>query len=139
MSTTGCVALLGDFSEERLPLSSIGREFSWSTSRVANLGELEALCRWTHVVAVLIHSRSMDMPWNLLLNLVRAMAPGAKVVMCYSAAESGLASMMTEAGAFHTLMLPLDPGEVKQSLGFVSASSRTAPGTLLARACIEAA
>jgi len=139
MSKAGCVALLGDFSDERLPLSSIGREFSWSASRVANIGELEALCRWTKVVAVLIHTRTLNMPWHLALSLARAVAPEARVVICHGAGEASQARQMTDEGAFHTLLLPLEMREVRQSLGFIASASRTPLGALVAQACAEVA
>ena len=120
--TTGCIALLGDFSNERLPLTSLGREFCYSASRVANLDELESLCRWTDVSAVLVHAPTMEMPWQQALLAVKSIVPGARVVICHGVDQAHSIFQMTDAGAFHTLLLPLQGSEVRQSLGFISAA-----------------
>ncbi len=64
------------------------------------------------------------MPWQDALKAVRAIAPGTRTVICHSAPEMHRRREMTEAGAYHTLLLPLDPREVRQSFSFVAGSQR---------------
>lgn len=124
MTKTACIALLGDFSDEPVTLASIGSEFCWSVDAVSDLRGLEDLCRRNDVVAVLLNARTMNVSWEDALKAVRAIAPQARPVICHSAPQMHSRREMTEAGAYHTLLLPLDPGEVRQSFGFVSDAKR---------------
>lgn len=122
MTSTGCVVLLGDFSEERLPLATIGREFALRMFRATDLNDLESLCRWTTVSAVLVHAPTVRMHWIQALHQVKTLAPRARVVICHGVNDANAILDMTDAGAFHTLLVPLEHGEVRQSLGFISAA-----------------
>jgi hypothetical protein len=120
MAKPECIALLGDFSNQTVALGLIGREFCWSVDAVSDLLGLEDLCRRNDVVAVLLNAPTLDVPWEDALKAVRAVAPEARTVICHSAPEMHRRREMTEAGAYHTLLLPLDSREVRQSFGFVA-------------------
>jgi DNA-binding NtrC family response regulator len=127
MIKPACIALLGDFSEEPVTLGSIGSEFCWSVDAVSDLRGLEDLCRRNDVVAVLLNARTLGMSWEEALKAVQTAAPEARPVVCHSAPEMHRRRDMTDAGAYHTLLLPLDPREVRQSFGFVSDAPRRGP------------
>ena len=122
MAKTTSIALLGDFSKDPVALGPIGDEFRWSVDAVPDLRGLEDLCRRNDVVAVLLNAPTLDVPWEDALKAVRAVAPEARTVICTSAPEMHRRREMTEAGAYHTLLLPLDSREVRQSLSFVAGS-----------------
>jgi len=124
MAKTECIALWGDFSNQLATLDSLGSEFSWSVDAVADLRGLEDLCRRNDVVAVLLNAPTLEVPWRDALKAVRAIAPEARTVICHSAPEMHHRREMTEAGAYHTLLLPLDTREVRQSFNFVLGSQR---------------
>jgi len=124
MAKTTSIALWGDFSKEPVALGPIGDEFRWSVDAVSDLHGLEDLCRRNDVVAVLLNAPTLDVPWEDALKAVQAVAPKARTVICTSAPGMHHRREMTEAGAYHTLLLPLDSREVRQSLGFVAGSKR---------------
>jgi DNA-binding response OmpR family regulator len=129
MTKTVTIALWGDFSNQPVALDTIGSEFSWSVDTVADLRGLEDLCRRNNVIAVLLNARSIDVSWEEALKAVRAIAPLARPVICHSAPEMHHRREMTDAGAYHTLLLPLDLREVRQSFGFVSDAFRASATT----------
>jgi DNA-binding NtrC family response regulator len=90
--------------------------------RAADVSDLELLCRWTEVSAVLVHVPTVRMHWMQALHQVKTLAPHAHVVICHGVREANAIFDMTDAGAFHTLLVPLEQGEVRQSLGFISAA-----------------
>jgi hypothetical protein len=118
-----CVALLGDFSNEPA-LGPLGNEFCWSVDAVSDLRGLEDLCSRNDVIAVLLNAQTMDVSWEDALKAVRAIAPQARPVICHRAPEMHRRQEMTDAGAYHTLLLPLDTREVRQSFGFVAGSTQ---------------
>jgi hypothetical protein len=122
MTTSGCIALWGDFSGERLSVGLIGDEFNLPVRSVFGMGDLTRLSRETGVVAVLVHPATLGMSWREALRRVRRAAPQARVAICHGVDTAGAHSEMTDAGAFGTLFLPLVRTEVRHFLGFVWAA-----------------
>jgi hypothetical protein len=120
--TAACMALWGDFSCERLAVSSIGDEFHWSVCPVSSIGDLTRLSQDGAVVAVLVHPATLGLSWREALHYARTAAPQARVAICHGIETAEACSEMTEAGAFGTLLLPLVRIEVHHLLGFVWAS-----------------
>src|SRR5437868_3676593 len=79
----GKVVLLGDFSNERLDFTMIGRDFGWSTIRASDLSELRELGRSDTVVAVLIQAGWLGLPWAEALHTVREALPHARAILCH--------------------------------------------------------
>lgn len=119
MRRTGCIVLLGDFSNERLDLTSIGRDFGWSVSQTLNLAGLREIGRSSTVVSVLLHAGALGLPWPAALRAVRAAEPQARIIVCHKADQAHSRTEMIDAGAFGVLLSPLAHSEVRQSLGFV--------------------
>jgi hypothetical protein len=102
MGKTGYVALYGEFLNA-LDLNAAVREFGWSTRRVTG----SALKSLTRLVAVLIHPKSLGMPWPKALKLIH-----------YD---------LYTSGAFYTLLLPADPRELRFMLSELGAPMAAVP------------
>src|SRR5579864_8417937 len=125
MTNRGCVVLLGDFSNERLDLTSIGRDFCWSVDRASDLSGLQEVGRSRTVIAVLIQAGTLHLPWPDAMRAIRAVAPRARVIVCHKVGQTHSRTEMVDSGAFGVLLSPLAHSEVRQSLGFVWASKIT--------------
>ncbi len=127
MTNRGCVVLLGDFSNERLDVDAIGRDFCWSVSQASDLSGLKEIGRTNTVIAVLLQIGAgvLHRPWPDALRAVRAAAPRARIIMCHKVDQAHARTEMVDAGAFGVLLSPLAHSEVRQSLGFVWASKIT--------------
>ena len=125
MSRRGCVVLLGDFSNERLDLASIGHDFRWSVAQAPDLSGLGEIGRSRTVIAVLVQAGSLHMSWPDVIRAIRAVAPRARIIVCHKVDQAHFRAEMVESGAFGVLLSPLAQSEVRQSLGFVWASKIT--------------
>ena len=125
MANRGCVVLLGEFSNERLDLAAISRDFGWSVAQTPDLPGLREIGQSRTVISVLVQAGSMGMPWPKVLRAVRSAAPRARIIMCHKADQTHSRAEMVDAGAFGVLLSPLAHSEVRQSLGFVWASKIT--------------
>lgn len=113
------VVFLGDVQDARPSLNHVASSFGWGLLGAQSLPELRALSRERDVVAVFFDPRGLSSSWPYALKSVLQAAPGAAAIVCYSFADAIPWPEMAQAGAFHCLNLPLDPDEVRQSLGFV--------------------
>jgi len=126
MPDRGCVVLLGDFSEERLDLTDVVRDFCWSVVQSADLSGLREIGREHTVIAVLAKVETGgDTPWSETMRAIRAAAPRARIIVCHKGVQANARTEMIDAGAFGVLLSPLAHSEVRQSLGFVWASKIT--------------
>lgn len=121
MSSAGSLALLGDFSHQRIDLDALAAEFGWNARYTSSLAELARACAGDAVVAVMIDSGSH--PWAATLHELRKVAPHTPALICSASGELHYREEMMEQGAFNVLMSPLDPAEVHQALGFVWAAA----------------
>lgn len=124
MDPLGSVALLGDFSRERLDLDSLIGEFGWAACRVPDVQELTGLCAREAVVAILIQAQPLpgSLRWAEALRTTRKLAPNARAVICCSPDQMRERAAFIEQGAYSALMSPLNRSEVRQALGFVWAA-----------------
>jgi DNA-binding NtrC family response regulator len=125
MANRGCVVLLGDFSNERLDLAALGRDFGWSLDRASDLSGLAEIGRSRTVIAVLIQAGTLHLSWHAVMRAVRAVAPRARIIVCHKVDQAHSRAEMVDSGAFGVLLSPLAYSEVRQSLGFVWASKIT--------------
>src|SRR3954471_24930957 len=99
MTNRGCVVLFGDFSNERLDVDSIGRDFCWSVAHASDLSDLKEIGRTRTVLAVLLKIRDQDPAWQATLRAIRAAAPRARVIVCHKVGQAHARSEMVDAGA----------------------------------------
>jgi hypothetical protein len=119
----------------RLDLSvidAIAGEFGWKIQIAEDAGEVAAVASLRKVRAVLLCSDAFgpSVFWQDAIRLANFVFPGAPVIALHGFAESIAWPELCDAGAFHSLWVPLKENEVRQSLGFVANAGRLpgAPG-----------
>jgi hypothetical protein len=115
----GAVVFAGNLRVEPLALDGLVAEFGWSFKRADSLGCLVELNAAHDVVSVLFSPKDLNLPWDQALRSIRAAAPGALPILCHGFAETIDWPQVADAGAFHSLWLPFNLREVRQSLEFV--------------------
>jgi len=116
------VVLFGNFAVEHPLLDQAARQFGWSLMVAKSVGRLRDLGSKRNVVAVLCDLSALASPWNEALQAVRSAVPKALPIVCQRFSDTDVWPELAEAGAFHSISLPLNPCEVRQSLGFVWAA-----------------
>jgi DNA-binding NtrC family response regulator len=118
------VALLGKLSTEHRSLASLAMEFDWLVESAANLEGLRGLSAQYRLVAVLFDPKAMERPWIRAVQTIQRAAPQARLIVCQGFADSIPWPELADNGVFHSLALPLNEGELRQSLGFAWAAQR---------------
>jgi hypothetical protein len=117
------VVILENLSIGSLPIEDLAGEFGWSLERAFSREGLRKLASELIVPVVLFDPNGLKMEWREALHLVREAAPGSYPIFCHRFSEAIPWFELVEAGAFHSLRLPLDLREVRQSFGFVWAAT----------------
>jgi hypothetical protein len=115
----GTVVLAGHVRSEAPSLDLLVAELGWSLQRADSLGCLAELNNTHNLVSVLFIPKVLNLPWDRALRSVLDVAPGALPILCHGFAETIDWPQAAEAGAFHSLLVPFDLREVRQSLEFV--------------------
>jgi DNA-binding NtrC family response regulator len=124
MQNPGTVVVLGALPVDHSVFDHVAAEFGWTVRSAAALAELNAD---QNLAVVLFSPRHMALPWEQALQAVLEAAPRALPILCHTFAETLDWPKAANAGAFHSLLLPFDAREVRQSLGFAwSAKLRSA-------------
>ncbi len=89
---------------------------------VPNLNDLRDLAD-SRIVAVLFNASFLELPWKDSIVWIHSIAPEARCVVCHGFREEIDWQSLSNWGAFHSLLLPLDPTEVRQSIGFIAMDS----------------
>ena len=126
MASRNSVVLLGDFSRERLDFGALGDAFGWSVQRAADLSEFAKLPGGQEILAVVVHLRQPALAsWRYIVQAVQNSAPRARVLVCHGVGDDASPSEGLAAGAYHTLLTPLQANEVRQAFGFLWADAQT--------------
>lgn len=120
----GTVVLVGNLPIEHLGFDQLVAEFGWSSKRVDTLADIGKLSLDYDLVSVLFEPKSLGLSWEKALSSVMAAAPRALPIVCHGFGEVLDWSQVSEAGAFHSLLIPLRAAEVRRSLGFVWCAQR---------------
>ena len=120
----GIVVLLGNLNIDGVIFDGIAADFGWAVYRTDDFATLKTLSASENIFAVLFSATVLDLPWSDALEEVLKSAPRALPILCAGFSETVPWSDLADAGAFHLIQLPLDPGEAKISLGFVWAAKR---------------
>jgi len=125
--SSGIVVLFGNLPVEHQTLDLLVAEFGWSVKEIRTIHDLAQASLDYNLIAVLFNLQNLSLPWDKALRSILDAAPRALPILCRRFAETIDWPQVAEAGAFHSLQLPLDPREARQSLGFVwGAKSRSA-------------
>src|SRR5271165_2971165 len=115
----GVVLIVGNLPVENLELGRFVAEFGWSLTEACSFSRVAELNATHNLVAVLFGPRNLALPWEQALGAVLDAAPTALPILCHGFREAIDWPQAARAGAFHTLLLPFNVREVRQSLGFV--------------------
>jgi DNA-binding NtrC family response regulator len=121
------VVLFGNFAVEHRLLDQAAIQFGWSFKIAKSIRRLRDLGARSEVVAVISDLTLLAEPWEAALRAVRVAAPNALPIICQRFSDTVAWPELAAAGAFHAISLPLNPCEVRQSLGFVWASKHHRP------------
>ena len=116
------VVLLVNGEIGRPRLEQLLSEFDWSLENVATLEGLADISARGDVVAVVVDPAAAKVPWRQAISAVRKVAPKALPIVCHRLSNAIDWVEASTAGAFDLLGLPLDMGELRQSLGFAWAA-----------------
>jgi hypothetical protein len=103
-------------------LEKIAAEYGWRTRVPAHPDQVEAIGASGQTRAVLFSRDAFGAgySWREVISLLKASFPGAPLVALHGFSELTGWQELSEAGAFHSLWLPLKDNEVRQSLGFLA-------------------
>ena len=121
-ATRGTVVLLGNLSVEHPRLDPLVEEIGWSLKRVESFDQLRDSGTGEQGAAVLLDAIALRLSWVEAVKSVLEASSMALPIVCHRFSDRIAWPELAGAGAFHALLLPLDPGELRQSLGFVSAA-----------------
>jgi len=115
--TNGTVVFLGSSGTQ--PLNPLVQEFGWAFETSSSLDEFRNLNAIRSPVAILVDADSLGSSWRQALRSIREIDSQSLLIVCHRFSDNVDWSELAEAGAFHSLALPLDVSEVRQSLAFV--------------------
>lgn len=109
-----------DFS----PIAKVAGEFGWNVRIDSQGSETQRGAPDRDTMAVLLCRDAFGpgVSWREAITLLRITVPDAPVIALHGFAESMDWTELSEAGAYHSLWLPLKKNEVRQSLGFLSSA-----------------
>jgi len=102
-------------------LESAARDFGCIVEVVRDTAEAAALRAARHTVGLLFHRDAVgsDCSWIEAIRRLKVALPEVRLVACHGFSEAVEWEELGEAGAFHSLVLPLKENEVRQSIGFL--------------------
>lgn len=105
-------------------LALVAQEFGWQVVTVSGPEEASALARNRRVAAVFFLRDASGGSWTDALGQLRAMVPEAHLIPCCGFSDPVDWDQLRDAGAFHSLWLPLKENELRQCLGFIWQATR---------------
>jgi len=112
------LVVIGNLPVDCVWLAEMAKEFGWTLERAADLVHLKAISMDYDPMVVLFDSTGLQEPYQRTLQIILDVAPGALPIVCQRFSDAIPWTDLAEAGAFHSLRLPFDAREVRQSLGF---------------------
>jgi DNA-binding NtrC family response regulator len=114
------VAVWGIMPPSACNLEQITREFGWDLERLESAASLARLKGRDDLVAVIAVPFSLAMDWSEILRDLRVACPRALPIVATTFSDHTPWHEMADAGAFHSIAVPMKTEEVRQSLGFVA-------------------
>lgn len=133
--SNGVVAFAGRTADDQTTLESLVKEFEWSFRKVDKLQDVARLAVDHNLVTVLVSPKHLDMHWRQALQEARHAVPTTLPILCETFGDPIDWAQAIEMGAFHSVYIPFDAREVRQSLGFVWAEKRRLMGALSRQRC----
>jgi len=112
-------------------LEKVAAEFGWAVYVAADLADAVAAGKRLEPAALFFHREAVSPAdsWTHAIEALRRELPGVPLIACHGFSEPIDWPALSEAGAFHSLWVPLKESEARRSLGFVwQAAKRRAAG-----------
>ncbi len=107
-------------------LDRLVSQFGFSFEEVVNLQNVPSLAAREDVVAVIFRPSNLGLMWDEALSSVMRAFPSAFPILCHGFADHIDWPRAADAGAFHSIPVPFNIAELRQSLGFVWAAKQKA-------------
>ena len=118
------VAMPGFSEAFSTTLALVAQEFGWPVATVSGPEEASALAHSRRVAAVFVLRDSSGSSWSEALGQLRIISPEARLIPCCGFSDPVDCDQLRDAGAFHSLWLPLKENELRQCLGFIWQATR---------------
>jgi hypothetical protein len=123
--THNIIVMAGQASFDLGAVHTIAGEFGWTVGIFDDLREAAAAHPYRGTSTVLFHRDAFGThSWIDAVRLLKSALPGVRPVACHGFSESIDWPALCDAGAFHSLWLPLKENEVRRSFGFVWEAER---------------
>jgi hypothetical protein len=121
MAADNIVVMPGSGGIDNKALHTVAGEFGWGIEITNNLTEVAAAQPNQKTVAALFCCDALGPGYSSLetTRILRRELPEVRLIVCHGFAEAIDWPDLSDAGAFHELMLPLKENEVRLCLGFV--------------------
>jgi hypothetical protein len=118
--TDNIIVMPGQASFDFGAVQSVAGEFGWTVGIADDLREVAAAHAYLRTSAVLFHREAFGSnSWFDAVRLLKSVLPDVRPVVCHGFSESIDWPALCDAGAFHSLWLPLKENEVRRSFGFL--------------------
>jgi hypothetical protein len=118
--TNNIIVMLGQASFDLGAVHTVAGEFGWTVGIADDLREAAAVQAYRGTSTVLFHRDAFGAnSWIDAVRLLKSALPDVRPVACHRFSESIDWPALCDAGAFHSLWLPLEKNEVLRSFGFV--------------------
>jgi hypothetical protein len=121
-----CVVVLSRAAIDRKMLSRVAGSFGWDVLNLPRVQDLNAVDAG-RIAAVIFDRQTAGGDWLRAAALLRAAAPGARLIAGHSFSETIDWPELCDAGVFHAVRLPLSESELFQSLGYVWSQEQARP------------
>jgi hypothetical protein len=118
--TDNIIVMAGQASFDLGAVHTVAGEFGWTVGIADDLREVAAAHAYRGTCAVIFHRDAFGSnSWLDAVRLLKSSVPDVRPVACHGFSESIDWPALCDAGAFHSLWLPLKENEVRQSFGFL--------------------
>ena len=118
--TDNIVVMPGSACIDSVAVQTVARRFGWTVEMADDLSDVCAAQSCRRTTALLFHRDAFGCrSWLDAVRLLRFALPEVRLVACHGFSESIDWPELCDAGAFHSLWLPLKENEVRRSFGFV--------------------
>jgi hypothetical protein len=118
--TNNIIVMPGQVSFDLGAVHSVAGEFGWTVGIADDLRDAAAGHAYRRTSTVLFHRDAFRSDsWVDAVRLLKSALPGVRPVACHGFSELIDWPELCDAGAFHSLWLPLKENELRRTFGFV--------------------
>jgi len=111
-------------------LLNVAEEFGWRVHAAHDLRDLIAAQTLGNVLGLMFHFEALGLSSSLdAVRRLRLSLPRVRLITCHGFSEAVNWAEISQAGAFHSLRLPLKENELRQSFGFIWQAEKRLAGS----------